>query len=301
MVTLDQVARMARVAGDGLLKRAMRVAQRGRFETDLLQELPARFRPAARFAFGADWTAQERALAKEIESFRERIPSLVSGDTLSSLPSPRVGEFTLDDKGHSHGAALKHAPAAKHAKTGVGPGGGTLLYRIASGMGAKRILELGTNTGFSGCYLVSSPSQPELVTVEGSADLCAVARKNIGRFSQKVTVMNMLFDEAIDALVAQGQRFDCAFIDGQHERNATLHYAARLEPLLEKNAVIVFDDIYWSDDMNQAWKTLCMSPKYCLTLDLAWKGLAVLGDDEPKRHFDVCDYIGRTRVRKRPK
>jgi hypothetical protein len=61
--------------------------------------------------------------------------------------------------------------------------------------------------------------------------------------------------------------------------------------------VLVFDDIYWSDDMNQAWKEICMSPQYDLTVDLGWKGVAVLADgSSPKRHFDICELVGRPRI-----
>lgn len=281
---------------DGLTKRLLRLANRPRFEEEFQRELPASFASAARFAFELDWTRQERRLGKEIESFRRRIPSLVAGATMTSLPSPHSGEFTLDEHGRSQGAQAKQSSVADHAQTGVRPAGGTLLRRVVSGIGARRVLELGTNTGFSGSYITTATSRPELVTIEYSADLCQLARQNIGRFSQSFTIMNTLFDNAIDELRDKGERFDCAFIDGQHERRATVHYAERVEPLMSPKGVLVFDDIYWSDDMNQAWKEICLSPRYGLTLDLGWKGIAVLSDGGPKRHFDICELIGRPRI-----
>jgi predicted O-methyltransferase YrrM len=293
---LDRASAKARAVGDEARKRLLRVANRSRFEQDFLRQVPARFAPAARFAFYADWTGEERRLGRDIEGFRRRIASLASGDTMASLPSPRAGDFQLDEHGRSQGAALKRSAVADHARTGVHPEGGMLLQRIVSGIGAKRILELGTNTGFSGCYFVTAPSKPHLVTVEGSKELCELATKNISRYSQSFSIMNQLFDEAIDELGAKGEHFDCAFIDGQHERLATIHYAERVHPLMQPGGVVVFDDLYWSDGMNQAWKELCMSPRYGLTIDLGWKGLAVLGTEQPKRHLDLCDYIGRPRI-----
>lgn len=296
MPSLDRATATAKLVGDGLRKRLLRLANQSRFEQDFLRELPAAFAPAARFAFGADWTKQERILGREIESFRRRIPSLVAGETMASLPSPHSGEFTLDEHGRSQGAQVKQSAVADHARTGVAPGGGTLLRRIVSGIGARRVLELGTNTGFSGCYITTATSRPELVTIEYSAELCQLARQNIGRFSQTVTIMNTLFDNAIDELRKKGERFDCAFIDGQHERRATVHYAERVAPLMSPKGVLVFDDIYWSDDMNQAWKEICMSPHYDLTIDLGWKGVAMLAGGSPKRHFDICELVGRPRI-----
>jgi hypothetical protein len=59
---------------------------------------------------------------------------------------------------------------------------------------------------------------------------------------------------------------------------------------------LVFDDIYWSDDMNQAWKEFCQSSRYGLTLDLCMKGLAVIGTEGSKRHFDIGEFVGRPRI-----
>ncbi len=67
--------------------------------------------------------------------------------------------------------------------------------------------------------------------------------------------------------------------------------------LLNPGGVIVFDDIYWSDGMNQAWKELCQWPSFSVTVDLRGKGLCILGDGaQPGTHHDICDYIGRPRI-----
>ena len=34
------------------------------------------------------------------------------------------------------------------------------------------------------------------------------------------------------------------------------------------NSIFVFDDIYWSDGMQQAWKEICKHPEVTLSLDL---------------------------------
>ncbi len=74
------------------------------------------------------------------------------------------------------------------------------------------VLELGTNTGMSGSYILSARRAPHLTTVEGSPDLCAVAEHALKEHD--------LFDDALDALAAEGKRFDAVFIDGQHEERA---------------------------------------------------------------------------------
>jgi len=298
-----QVLKTAQARARGLRtaleRRLLKLANRERFERDFLRVLPQPFVAAARWAYFEDWTSEERALAHEVEDFRSRIAEVAGQASLESLPSPHSGTFALDDQGRSRGATPTASPVESHARTGVGPSGGILLRRLVTGLGARRILELGTNTGFSGCYFVSAGTQPHLTSVEGSGALCAIARKNIGRFSTRFEVMHCLFDEAIDTLQGKGEHFDCVFIDGQHERAATLHYAARSQPLLRPGAALVFDDVYWSDDMNQAWKDVCRSPEYVTTVDFGWKGVAILADpasQERKQHFDLCEFMGRPRI-----
>jgi predicted O-methyltransferase YrrM len=266
---------------------------RRRFEDEFLARLPPAFVAAARFAFLRDWTPDERRVSQEIERFRSRIAEVAGADAIESLGSPHSGTFRLDARGRALAATPTVRPVALHARTGVRPAGGILLRRLVTGIGARRILELGTNTGFSACYFVSADTRPSLVTVEGSAAMCGIARANLSRLPSDAVVLHRLFDDAIDELSAAGDRFDAAYLDGQHEGQATLHYAARLAPLVRPGGVLIFDDLYWSGDMNRAWREICASPAYGLTLDLALKGVAVLGGTDPRRHMDLCELMGR--------
>jgi predicted O-methyltransferase YrrM len=275
---------------------ALRVLNRGKFEKQFLHEAPQALRPAAKFLYYRLFTSEERKLANEIESFRPTIKSLVDGTEVASYSSPHSGTFKKDDRGHSQIDSYGSSGVEAAAQTGASKRNGILLRRLIAGTGVKRILELGTNTGFSGAYFVSVPDV-ELVTVEGSESLCEIAEKNIERFSSKFRVMNMLFDEAIDQLIEKGERFDCVFVDGQHEKEATLHYAERVKPLMEANAVYLFDDIYWSEGMNEAWRELCQQPGFSVTVDLLYKGVCFASDAPTSRvHHDLGNVLPRPRI-----
>ncbi|MDE5107691.1 MAG: class I SAM-dependent methyltransferase [Trichodesmium sp. St17_bin3_1_1] len=49
---------------------------------------------------------------------------------------------------------------------------------------------------------------------------------------------------------------DIADIDGHHEKLATLRYCELIKPMLNPDSVVIFDDIYWSQDMYDAWTIL---------------------------------------------
>ena len=229
----------------------MRLMNRTRFKNDFLRNLPEAYHPVAKFLFSPFFTSEEKVLAKKIESFRSEAKGIMGVEEVASFSSPRSNTFEKDDKGHSKVDTYEMREFDKVMKTGSGKLNGILLRRLIQGTGVKKILELGTNTGFSGAYFISIPDV-ELVTIEGSAQLCKIADENMKRIGDKYRIMEMLFDDAIEQLIGAGEKFDCVFIDGQHEKEATIHYAERVMPLMEKDAVFVFDDLYWSDGMNQA-------------------------------------------------
>src|SRR6185312_4343070 len=112
-------------------------------------------------------------------------------------------------------------------------------------------LELGACAGISAIYLSSAPQMKSLITVEGSAPLAGLAAESLQPFSH-ARVVNALFDDAIDAELP-GVKLDLAYIDGHHEKVATIHYFNKIRPYLQPGAVVIFDDVSWSRDMREAW------------------------------------------------
>lgn len=270
-----------------------RMVNYGKFKGDFLRTLPAAYHPAAQLLFYYNQKAAEKKLAQKIEAFRASIPELAKGMEVGGYTSPHSGTFQKDEKGHAVSGTFLQSGIEAHMKTGTAIFKGILLRRIVEGTKVQKILELGTNTGFSGSYFLSVDGV-ELTTVEGSEAFCKIAKFNMDRISKKHRIIHAFFDDAIDQLIQEGESFDCVFIDGQHEREATLHYANRVKPLMKRDAYYIFDDIYWSEDMNQAWKELCFSYNFCEAVDLLNVGLCKQGSDCKKTVlYDIGDYIPR--------
>jgi predicted O-methyltransferase YrrM len=278
---------------------ALRLINLSTFKNDFLRLLPEEYQQAANLVYfnRLQFTAEERKIGREVESFRSRIPEIYGGSGIESYTSPHSNTFKLKEgSAHANPGNLNVSKIEDTMRTGSNIYKGILLRRILAGSRVTRVLELGTNTGFSGCYFLSLQGV-ELVTVEGSGSLCEIARKNLSRISDNFRIMNCLFDEAIEKLASENLKFDCVFIDGQHEREATLHYTKRVMPLMTEEAIYVFDDIYWSDDMNQAWKELNFNFKFSESVDLFTVGVLRrrIGCDGITRH-DIGDYLPRPRI-----
>lgn len=155
---------------------------------------------------------------------------------------------------------------------------GTILYLFSNYFEAKTILELGACAGISGAYMLSGEHCRRFITIEASRELASLAEDTLGKLNHKKssTVLNCLFDDGLDLIIKQGNNmFDMVYIDGHHEKVATLHYFNRIVPLLNIDSLIVFDDIYWSDDMYEAWKIIRNRSGFSLCVDLGEFGLCV--------------------------
>ena len=69
---------------------------------------------------------------------------------------------------------------------------------------------------------------------------------------------------------------DYAFIDGHHDEKATISYFEKVMPHLSKNAILVFDDISWSDGMRRAWKHIEKNKLIKISLNLGVVGVCVV-------------------------
>jgi predicted O-methyltransferase YrrM len=89
---------------------------------------------------------------------------------------------------------------------------GALLYLLVKIAGAKRILELGTATGYSGIWLLRGTNGGSLTTFEVTHERAERARKNFAEagFGERALVLE---ENAVTGLEKLDARFDACFID----------------------------------------------------------------------------------------
>lgn len=272
-----------------------RVFNYGKFNKDVVQKLSSDYRSAAKLVFTPVLDADEKALANKIDTFRATISGMIEETEVYNYSSPKSNTFSKTEEDRAVPGPYEKKEANSILRSGTAPLKGILLRRIIQGTGVKRVLELGTQVGFSGCYFLSVDGV-ELVTIEGSPAQAKIARKNLERISSNFTVQNVLFDEAIDQLIADNQKFDCVFIDGQHEKEATIYYAERVRPLLSDKAILIYDDIYFSEGMKEAWDEVKAFPAVTESIDLLRVGVCTETKGHtgpPATEFDLGSYIPR--------
>lgn len=163
-----------------------------------------------------------------------------------------------------------------------------LIYRLAKNAKAKSAIELGTCLGITTAYLAKADAQAKVVTIEGCPQTAEVARKNF----QKLNLENIElhvgnFDLILPDIIAQQPSLDFVYIDGNHRKDATLNYFKWCLPKVNENSLLIFDDIYWSEGMKEAWSEIKNHPDVAITIDLFWIGLVYFKKGQAKEHFKL--------------
>nr|MBA3901962.1 class I SAM-dependent methyltransferase [Bacteroidota bacterium] len=128
-----------------------------------------------------------------------------------------------------------------------------LLFRLVKYFKSSTILELGTSLGITTLYLAKAGENSKVFSIEGCPNTAALAKNGFENCSvQNITLTTGEFQNVLPGLIVGLPELDFVFFDGNHQKEPTLAY---FEACLQKagnNAVFVFDDIHWSDEMDQA-------------------------------------------------
>ena len=163
-----------------------------------------------------------------------------------------------------------------------------LLYRLAKEFNPDTLVELGTCLGITSAYFSKAIPNGKIITMEGCPQTAAVANENLNKLNisnTEVVIGN--FDFNFPKYVESQEKIDFVFIDGNHRKQATLDYFELCLSKIHENSILIFDDIYWSPGMHEAWDEIKKHPKVMLTIDLFWIGLVFFKPDRVKQHFKI--------------
>lgn len=117
---------------------------------------------------------------------------------------------------------------------------GFLLRSIA----AKRVLELGTYTGYSALTMAENlPEDGEIITVDINQETVALAKDFWLKSSHGKKIQSVL-GSALEVIPNLSGEFDLVFIDA--DKRHYIDYLKMTLPRLSKNGMIVIDNVLWS-------------------------------------------------------
>ncbi len=193
------------------------------------------------------------------------------------------GAGSTTDKSNQRTIASIAKNAAKPPKYGQ------LLFRMIRHYHPQTILELGTSLGITTSYLSLAGPAAKIITLEGANAIAEQARQNFKTLElQNISLTEGNFDDTLSSVITQLSKIDFAFIDGNHRREPTERYFEQLLPATHNDSILIFDDIHWSSDMEQAWETIKQHPAVRCTIDLFFIGIVLFRQEfKEKQHFKV--------------
>jgi predicted O-methyltransferase YrrM len=148
---------------------------------------------------------------------------------------------------------------------------------------------LGTSLGITTAYLASPASACSVTTMEGANSVADIAEMNFNKLSlANINIIRGNFDETLPPVVESLGRIDLAFVDGNHRYEPTVRYYHQLLPAMHEYSVLIFDDIHWSREMEQAWEEITQDAAVMLSIDLFFIGLVFFRkENKVKQHFTI--------------
>jgi predicted O-methyltransferase YrrM len=164
-----------------------------------------------------------------------------------------------------------------------------LIFRIIHYYKPQSVIELGTSLGITTSYLAFANPAAKVITMEGAPGVAAVARKNFNRLHlSNIKVVEGNFDETLVSVTGGLSTIDFAFIDGNHRKAPTLNYFNQFVNLSTPSSILIFDDIHWSAEMEEAWDAIIQHPSVKLTIDLFFIGIVFFrAEQKTKQHFSI--------------
>ena len=161
---------------------------------------------------------------------------------------------------YSHRLFLKEAPVLyelrQHTKKmpeghmQITPLQGQFLGFLMQILGPKKVLEIGTYTGYSSLVMaLSLPKDGTVLTCDRNPEWTKIAKK-YWALAGVETKIELILGQALEtqaSLIKQGQTFDFILIDAD-KKNYRAYYENSLQ-LLKKGGVVAIDNVLWGGNI----------------------------------------------------
>ena len=214
----------------------------------------------------------------QIEALRQK---LLKDKTIIEVEDFGAGSSIAKTNQRSVQSIARHAAKSKKYAQ--------LLFRVVNYYQPKYILEFGTSLGISTAYIAAANTKATIITLEGAAEIADKALQNFAALQlHNIQLIKGNFDETIDKALNLLPQVDLAFVDGNHRKDATLSYFQQLIIKVNRSSILIFDDIHWSAEMEEAWKTIKNHPAVTASIDLFFFGIVFVRQDfQAKQHFII--------------
>lgn len=159
-----------------------------------------------------------------------------------------------------------------------------LYYRLIKYIDPPYVIELGTSLGINTLYL--SESEKPVYTFEGATPLALLSKKYFNAHQkQNIHLIEGNIDTTLPAFLESRETLPFIFFDANHTYDATIKYFQLCVEKATEKSIFIFDDIYWSKEMYEAWKEIKAHEAVRVTLDLYRCGIVLFNRSLSPQHL----------------
>lgn len=174
------------------------------------------------------------------------------------------------------------------AKVSISKKYGCLLNRLVHHLKISYVLELGTSVGLGTVAMCIQNKNVQIDTIEGCSEILNIAKSQFkkNKLDKQINTFNGDFGKILPQLTSN-KKYDMIYFDGNHQKEQTLAYFKECLKAKHNDSLFIFDDIYWSDGMEEAWQEIKNHPEVKVTVDLFQWGLVFFRKEQEKEHFKI--------------
>jgi predicted O-methyltransferase YrrM len=164
-----------------------------------------------------------------------------------------------------------------------------ILYNLVNYYNPENILELGTSLGITTLYISVSNPKSIIITIEGSTETAKIAKDNFERLNAtNITSLVGRIEDNLDlAMELLQHKPYMLFFDANHKKVPTLDYFRKCMEYSHEKSIFVFDDIYFSDEMSEAWDEIKNHERVTLSIDIFKMGIIFFDKSIAKRNVKL--------------
>lgn len=226
-----------------------------------------------------DKVIYDKTVHPEFETIRTMRDELLS----------RTDEIEITDLGAGSNVNRSNRRKVSDIAKNSAKGGkwGELLFRLTKRFEPETMVELGTSFGIGSLYQSFGNPKGKLTTFEGCPNTATIACEQFQKAKIHPTIIEGNFDQTLQPYLDSIETLDWAFVDGNHQKEPTIRYFEQCLEKCHNGSVLLFDDIYWSRGMAEAWANIKAHERVTVSLDLFQVGIVLLREGQTKQDFVI--------------
>jgi predicted O-methyltransferase YrrM len=123
-------------------------------------------------------------------------------------------------------------------------------------------------------------------TVEVNKNISDIAKKVFKSYQLKnINIDTSSFKDFFKK--TNNENLDLVYIDGTYDKKSTIENFNSLLKYAHNESVFIFNNIYWSKEMTEAWNIIKKQKEITVSIDTYYLGFLFFRKEQPKQHFTI--------------